>query len=95
MALGTPHRSVDCPSQPTEKGQDVEHDQKPADLKKLFPDEKMITTQVYFSSLLTNWVVAKVQIGFLAFWVTAAETAASATWATATAGLQGSRHQSK
>ena len=50
----------------------------------------MITTLVYFSSLLTNWVVAKVQIGFLAFWVTAAETAASATWATATAGLQGS-----
>ena len=47
---------------------------------------------VYFSISLTNWVVAKAQIGFLAFWVTAAETAASATGATATASLQGSRH---
>ena len=36
MALGTPHRSVDCPSQPTEKGKDVEHDQKPADWKRMF-----------------------------------------------------------
>ena len=38
MALGTPHRSVDCPGQPTEKGKDVEHDQKPADWEDYDPE---------------------------------------------------------